>query len=108
MSNATAHSPDELERELGSRLRQLRLSRNLDQAELAARAGLSIKAVQNLEGGKGSTVHSLVRVLRGLEATEALTAIAPIPSVDPLAMLTLNKPRQRAQRKRKAQAGTAV
>ena len=57
----------ELESALGESLRALRLDRNIDQKTLAERAGISVRAVKNLEGGMGSTLKSLVAVLRALD-----------------------------------------
>jgi len=37
---------------LGERLRAIRLSRNLAQRDLAGKAGLSLRALINLEGAK--------------------------------------------------------
>ena len=55
----TYRSPAELQSELGERLRALRLNRNLAQREVAAKAGVSLRSVINLEAGKGSTVETL-------------------------------------------------
>ena len=44
---------DEATQEAGSRLRQLRLSRNITQAELAERAGVSKRSLERLEKGSG-------------------------------------------------------
>jgi len=45
---------DEAMREAGNRLRLLRLSRNITQSELAARAGVSKRSLERLENGCGS------------------------------------------------------
>ena len=46
---------EEALREAGYRLAQIRLSRNLSQAELAARAGVSKRSLERLESGMGNT-----------------------------------------------------
>ncbi|HQT94116.1 MAG: hypothetical protein B7Z61_10165 [Acidobacteria bacterium 37-71-11] len=86
--------------ELGDHLRALRLRLELDQRQLAARAGVGLNAVKNLESGKGATVRSLVRVLRALDRTDWLSALAPQVTVSPLQVLKARRPRQRAARKR--------
>ncbi|HQU33132.1 MAG: hypothetical protein B7Z68_03215 [Acidobacteria bacterium 21-70-11] len=86
--------------ELGNHLRALRLRLELDQRQLAARAGVGLNAVKNLESGKGATVRSLVRVLRALDRTDWLSALAPQVTVSPLQVLKARRPRQRAARKR--------
>lgn len=55
-----------LERELGAGVRRARKAQSLTQQELADRANVSIGTVKNLESGKGSTVATLIRVLRVL------------------------------------------
>jgi transcriptional regulator with XRE-family HTH domain len=97
-------TPEALEVELGGRLRALRLERNLDQATLAARAGVSLNALKHLEGGRGSTLKTLVSVLRALDRVEWLNTIAPIATINPLTMPRAATPRQRATARRKKKA----
>ena len=84
--------------ELGRHLRELRLRQNLDQRQLAERAGVALNAVKRLEGGKGATVTSLIKVLRTLGREEWLGTLAPQVSISPLQMLKAKPPRQRASR----------
>lgn len=93
---------DELEAQFGQQLRQLRLRQNLDQRELAARAGVSWSVVKRLEAGKGATVESLVRVLRALGGADWLNTLAPQVSISPLqvAQARSRAPRQRARKRR--------
>ena len=90
---------DEWERELGRQIRALRLRQNIDQRELADRAGIALNAVRNLESGKGATVRSLVRALRALERADWLRTLAPQVSISPVQMLKAKAPRLRATRK---------
>jgi transcriptional regulator with XRE-family HTH domain len=94
-------NPHELEAALGARIRELRLRANLGQAEVAASAGVGRKAIYSLEKGSGSTVETLLRVLKALGLTDPIAALAPAPQVSPLAVLRSPKPRQRAGRKSK-------
>jgi transcriptional regulator with XRE-family HTH domain len=87
---------------LGEQLRDLRLRQNLDQRELAARAGVALNAVKRLESGQGSTVRSLVRVLRALGRADWLQSLAPPVSVSPLQLLESRGARRRASRRRSA------
>ncbi len=93
--------PEEWAAELGRHLHDLRLRQNIDQRQLADRADVALNAVKNLEGGKGSTVISLIRVLRALGREEWLSTLAPQVSISPLQMLKAKHVRQRAS-KRKA------
>ncbi|MEJ1231449.1 MAG: helix-turn-helix transcriptional regulator [Galbitalea sp.] len=60
-------STDEWEQRVGQQLRRLRLDAGLDQAGLAESAAVSVGAVRNLERGAGSTLKTLVRVVRALD-----------------------------------------
>ena len=91
-------TPEELARELGSRLRSLRISRGHDQAELAARAGVAIRTLRALEQGTGSTTETLLRVLKALEALGGLAALAPTPTISPLALLKRPTPPRRVRK----------
>ena len=91
---------EELETALGSSLKALRLDRNIDQQSLAAQAGVSTGALKNLENGKGSTLKTLVSVLRALDRADWLTTIAPVASINPLTHTESATPRQRAGTRR--------
>jgi len=75
----------ERERELGAQVRALRRTRGLTQQQSADRANVSVGAVKNLESGAGSTVRTLVRVLRALDADDWLSTVpVPRPTFNPL------------------------
>ena len=93
-------TPDEIEVTLGENIKNLRLQLNLEQTTLAQRAGLSLKAVQNIENGNGSTLRSLVKIVRALGRDDWFRTIAPVASINPLAMTSQADQRQRASRKR--------
>ena len=65
---------EDWEAELGRRLRGLRLRQNVDQRTLAARAGVALNVVKHLETGKGSTLASLVKVLRALGRDQGIAS----------------------------------
>ncbi|MEO7622727.1 MAG: helix-turn-helix domain-containing protein [Gallionella sp.] len=98
MSALLFNTPEELQTVLGERLRRLRLNRNLDQRSTAEKAGISEKALRNLEGGHGSTVETLLRVLKALEYLDGIAMLAPEISVNPLELLRHPKVQQRARR----------
>ena len=94
-------SVPDLEAEVGTSLRALRLDRNLEQATLAERAGVSLSALKRLESGRGSTTHTLISVLRALGREDWLKTIAPVATINPLTMPRSAKPRRRAAGRRK-------
>lgn len=93
---------DEWATRIGDALRDLRLSQNLGQADLAARAGIGRSAVQNLEAGHG-TLTTLVRLVRALGREDWLASLAATPTINPLHMVAA-APRRRASRRRRGDA----
>lgn len=96
-----AKSTEEWEVELGQQARALRLRRNLDQQELAEQAGVGLTALKNLESGKGSSVKTLIKVLRALGRASWLETLSPAVSISPMQMLKAKPARSRASRPRK-------
>ena len=95
-------SPQQLQTELGERIRQLRLSRNIGQRAAAEKAGIARAALQNLEAGRGSSVQTLLRTLKALNYLEGIEMLAPQPTANPLALLKTKTPPQRARHHRLA------
>ena len=98
MNGLLFNTPQELQSARGGRLRRLRLNRNLDQRITAEKAGISERALRNLESGRGSTVETLLRVLKALEYLEGIDMLAPEMSVNPLDLLRQAKVPQRVRR----------
>ncbi len=107
MSDMQFKSPQELQTELGRRMRQLRLSCNIDQRTVAEKAGVTRAALQNLEAGRGSSVKTLLRILKALNYLEGIEMLAPEPTVNPLALLRTKTPPQRARHRRSARSKKA-
>lgn len=103
LKNSQDRSTEDWEAYLGEQFRTTRLRANLEQVDLAARAGVSVGALKNLEGGKGSSLKTMIRIARALERTDWLQALAPAVSVSPMQMLQgrkAAKPRQKVYRPR--------
>src|ERR1035437_2987773 len=101
MQDIAFKTPEELQIALGERVRRLRLARNVDQRATAGKAGISEKALRNLESGHGSTVETLLRTLKALGYVQGIEMLAPEATVDPLALLHTAKPQQRVRRPRR-------
>jgi transcriptional regulator with XRE-family HTH domain len=86
--------------ELGSRVARERLSRNLTQGELAARAGISPRALWAFEKGQSVQLVTLIHVLRALGHTGNLNLLLPEVAFSPLAVEPAKPPRRRAGKKR--------
>lgn len=68
--------------ELGVRLRQQRLQRNLTQRELASEAGISALTLSKIEMGNAGRLVSWIRVLRALDLFDGIDRLVsePVPS----------------------------
>jgi transcriptional regulator with XRE-family HTH domain len=83
--------------QIGSRLADLRLARNLTQAEVAEQAGVSKRTVERLESGATATqLSTFLRVCRVLGLQDRLELLLPKPVASPVAQLK----QQRQTRKR--------
>jgi len=99
---------EELEFALGASFKGLRLSRNISQKLLAERAGIGTTALKNLEGGRGATVSTLVRVARALGRETWLENAAPVATINPLNMVQNAGLRQRARSRSEPASGMAL
>ena len=93
---ATSRTPDVM-RELGARLKALRLRQNLRVKDLAARAGVGARTIDRVEAGHSVGTETLVRVMRGLGRVQAFEALIPPLEPSPYEIERLKgKVRQRA------------
>ena len=90
-------SNDALLIQLGQRLLQHRLNKNMTQAALAKEAGVSGRTINRAEHGHSIQLSNLIRLLRSLALLENLNALIPEPAVSPMQQLKLQgKSRKRA------------
>lgn len=97
----TSNTIEELEFEVGAQIKSLRLKQNIDRASLGLRAGCSVSAIKNLESGAGSTLRTLIAVVRALGRDDWLRTVAPMATVSPLNIPTSGHTRQRARSAKK-------
>ena len=96
---------EEWEADLGAQVRALRITRSLDQSQLAERAGVSLGSIKSLEQGRGSTLRTVVRVARALDREDWLAGLAPRVTISPIDVLRTarSEPRKRVYRARRQQ-----
>ena len=83
--------------ELARRVKVQRLNAGLAQADVALKAGVSRRALQNLEGGRGCTLALLIKVLRVIGKLNQLEGFLPEPGLSPIQLAKLKgRERQRA------------
>lgn len=85
-------TPPEICRELGTRLRRLRLAQDMSQMELAERADIAVGTIKRIEQDGQTTLESWVKVLMALGTIDALQSV-----------LLISKPKSIAQMEREAQ-----
>lgn len=89
--------------EISRNLRQMRLNKNISQAELAKVAGLSRITISRLEAGRDVTILTIIQVLRALGKLDILNAFQEDAQISPLQILRMKrKQRKRASGPRKS------
>lgn len=105
MVDLSFSKPDEIVRLLCERLRKERLALQMTQAEVAARAGIGVNTVSNLEAGRSVAFESVVRVVMVLGRLKELEELFK-PRLDSLDdMLRYENTAQRRRIKKKAGHG---
>lgn len=92
--NRTAQEWEEV---IGEHVRNARIARNLDQKRLSELANISVGAVSNLERGNGSSLKTLIAVVRAVGRTDWIESLSPPVAVSPIQVL---RAKQRSQRTR--------
>jgi len=77
-------SSTQIVQDLGARLEQIRLSRNLTQAQLAKQAGVSTRTILRLEHGISPTLDTFIRVLLAMGLASNLEALLPNAEIRPI------------------------
>ena len=104
--NFEAMTDEAVAAEIGRRIEQLRLERNLTQQQLADAVGLSRVSYSRLESGEAKFVN-VIAVLRALDQMALLENFVPESVFSPMEQLKMKgKQRQRASGSR-ARAGSA-
>jgi transcriptional regulator with XRE-family HTH domain len=101
-------SNPQIEQELGKRLKNHRLDLNLSQTEVATRSGLARRTITAIENGEGSTLTTLIALLRALNALDTLESFLPDPGISPIALTSMlqDTPRKYSSKPRKTPART--
>ncbi len=77
---------EQIEAELGRRLKRRRVELGLNQTEVAERAGVARRTVSSVERGEGGSMATFVTLLRALEALDDLQRLLPDPGPSPIAL----------------------
>lgn len=96
------NSDDTILEELGKRIGQYRLNRNLTQNALATEAGVSERTVQRAEHGRTVQTTNLIRILRALNLVENLEALIPQQPISPIQQF-----KRKGKRRKRASSASA-
>lgn len=88
-------SDEQVEAELGKRLRRRRVERGLNQSELATKAGVARRTISSVENGEGCTMATFIALMRGLGDVAQLEALLPDPGISPIALTSATKVKER-------------
>jgi len=90
-------SNDAVLKQLGKRLLQYRLNKNMTQAALSKEAGVSARTINRVEHGQSTHLSNLISLLRSLDLLQNIDALIPKPAISPIQQIALQgKSRQRA------------
>ncbi|MEG2265861.1 XRE family transcriptional regulator [Citrobacter portucalensis] len=97
----TLNTATDIVKLLCNRLRKERLARQMTQADVAARSGVGVNTVSNLEAGKNVGFENLVKVAMVLGYGDALEGLFKprIDSLDDILRYEKSAARQRIKRK---------
>lgn len=102
-------SSERLEGWLCQRLEAVRLSRNINQTQLAEQAGVSRRTISRMENGQGVSLDTFLRVMRALGLQNNLAQLIPDPSVRPIDRVKQSgRTRKRASSSRSGKANTVA
>ena len=78
-------------RQIGSELKELRIEKNMKQAELADAAGVSVFTISSIENGKTTSLLTIIQLLRALEHLDYLDSFFQEAAMSPIAYAKLMK-----------------
>jgi transcriptional regulator with XRE-family HTH domain len=90
---------NEIAQEFGNRLRVHRLAQNMQQHELAARAGISLRTLGEFERSGRGSFEVFLRVAMTLGLIESMSSLFELKAKSIKDMEKLSQKRQRASRK---------
>lgn len=87
-------------KQLGSKIKEIRLARNITQSRLQQLSGVHRTIISDIENGKNTGILTIIQLLRALEALNLLELFLEQPEISPLALAKLHgKKRRRASSK---------
>lgn len=91
---------EEILKQIGVKLKELRVERNMKQKELSERSGLSMFSISQIETGHNTSILSLVQILKALDRMDMLEPFLKAKEVDPELLAKFIQSQQQPVRKR--------
>ena len=89
-------------KELGERIKDIRIANNMKQEEMAEYAGVSLSTVRRIESVNGSTMDNFLRILRCLNLIQNLEILIPEQHLSAHEIYRQIPKRQRASKEKEA------
>ena len=91
---------EEILKQIGVKLKELRVERNMKQKELSERSGLSMFSISQIETGHNTSILSLVQILKALDCMDMLEPFLKEKEVDPELLAKFIQSQQQPVRQR--------
>ena len=80
---------DAILRQIGSKLKELRIIKGMKQTELAVASGVSVFTISAIENGKATSMLTIIQILRALENLDYLNQFFQQQEISPIAYAKL-------------------
>lgn len=97
----------EISKEIGTRIKQIRLQHNLTQKAMSEEVGLSVSTISLIEQGKPTTLDSIIRILIRLNRIKELESVFRVSENLELKM-KYEKAKKRTERKRASKTSNTI
>ena len=91
---------DYILKEIGQRIKDVRIRQKMTQTELAMSAGVAYNTILRIENGKGTNLENLIKVMRSLGLSQNLDLLIPEQELTPVELFQNKPKRKRVSKKR--------
>lgn len=98
MMDVYALTDDAIMRQVGSKLKELRIIKGMKQSELSKASGVSVFTISAVENGKSTSTLTVIQILRALENLDYLNQFFQQQEISPIAYAKLLEKNKRKER----------
>lgn len=91
---------DAIMRQIGAKLKDLRIEKNLRQSDLTDASGVSVSTISAIENGKATSLITIIQLLRALGHLDYLDSFFQEETISPIAYEKLMKNNKKKERVR--------